>query len=70
MDGENFFPFLFALIFFLKEMEKGNRRRRQIDFRSFFLNFFERRTERRREVVEKNSYIFSSFWAEGKMEKK
>ena len=63
------FLFFFALLFFWKKMEKGNRRRSWIDFHSFFLTFFERRMG---EVVEKNSYIFlfSSFCAEGKMEKK
>ena len=55
------FLFFFALLFFLKEMEKGNRRRRRIDFRSFFLEFSERRTERRREVVEKKFLYFSFF---------
>lgn len=66
LDEENFFPFLFALIFFLKEMKEGNRRRSWIDFHSFFLTFFERRMG---EVVEKNSYIFLFFFflREGKM---
>ena len=49
------FLFFFALLFFWKKMEKGNRRRKRIEFRSFFLNFPK---EEWGKWWRKNSYIF------------